>query len=172
MVQGIGITGIVRFVSLIENPAKEDSVAIDITMEDLIRLNEVPKLKFMPPGKDGKRIALSTVYRWTMGGTGGVKLETLKVGGTLCTSVEALQRFFNGLSKSDNTRFEEASSRSRQFEANEEMLNKAIYGPSGKPGKMDAEMKAAMKDPKLSHLSPEHRRRHLEADRRLRDAGF
>jgi hypothetical protein len=73
-------------------------MGIDITLEDLIRLSEVPKLKCMPPGKNGKRIALTTVYRWALGGTGGVKLETLKVGGTLCTTVEALQRFFVALS--------------------------------------------------------------------------
>jgi hypothetical protein len=144
-------------------------MAIDITMEDLIRLSEVPKLKFMPPGKDGKRIALSTIYRWTMGGTGGLKLETLKVGGTLCTSVEALQRFFDALSRNGQPTHEESSVSLAHTEKNHEEM---IYDKGGKPPKMDAEMKAAMKDPKVAHMSPERRRRVLEAERRLREAGI
>jgi hypothetical protein len=59
--------------------AKVLRMGIDITLEDLIRLSDVPKLKCMPPGKDGKRISLATIYRWALGGTGGIKLETLKV---------------------------------------------------------------------------------------------
>jgi hypothetical protein len=141
-------------------------MGIDITLENLIRLSEVPKLPFMPPTKDGKKIALATIYRWAMGGTGGVKLETLKVGGTLCTSVEALQRFFDALSGEDKTRPSPEQLERDRF------LNEAIYGKGGRPGKMDAEMKAAMKDPKLSHLSPARRRRCLEAERRLKEAGF
>jgi hypothetical protein len=33
------------------------------------------------------------LYRWAKRGLRGVKLETIRVGGTLCTSLEALQRF-------------------------------------------------------------------------------
>ncbi|MCY2953778.1 MAG: DUF1580 domain-containing protein [Planctomycetota bacterium] len=39
-------------------------------------------------------MAFSTVWRWSMRGSGGVKLETLRIGRTLCTSEEALKRFF------------------------------------------------------------------------------
>ena len=74
-------------------------MAIDIRDEELVRLNDVPKLKNFPLGRNGKRIHLATLYRWALGGTGGVRLETLKVGGTTCTSVEALQRFFDELTR-------------------------------------------------------------------------
>lgn len=72
-------------------------MSIDIQNEELVRLSDVPKLKFMPPSKSGKRTHIATLYRWALGGTGGVRLETLKVGGCVCTSVEALQRFFDAL---------------------------------------------------------------------------
>lgn len=39
----------------------------------------------------GKHVA--TVYRWSTTGVRGVVLETLQVGGTRCTTREALQRF-------------------------------------------------------------------------------
>ena len=44
-----------------------------------------------PPG-------LRTLYRWSAKGIRGVRLETIRVGGSLCTSVQALQRFFDRLS--------------------------------------------------------------------------
>jgi hypothetical protein len=143
-------------------------MGIDITLENLIRLSEVPKLPFMPLTKNGKPIALSTVYRWVLGGTGGVKLESLKVGGTLCTSVEALQRFFDALSGSGR----DDQPTEARHQASNRFLDQPIYGGDGKPGKMDAEMKAAMKDPKLAHLPPHRRRSILEAERRLREAGI
>ena len=74
-------------------------MAIDIRSEQLVRLQDVPKLKFLPPGRSGKRISIATLYRWALGGTGGVTLEVIKIGGTACTSVEALQRFFDELTR-------------------------------------------------------------------------
>ena len=41
---------------------------------------------------------LATLYRWATHGCRGVRLETIQIGGTKCTSQEALQRFFNRLS--------------------------------------------------------------------------
>jgi hypothetical protein len=70
-------------------------MSIDIRTEDLIPLNDVPKLKSMPRGRQGKPIHYSTIYRWALRGTKGVKLETLRVGGRICTSLPALQRFFD-----------------------------------------------------------------------------
>ncbi len=40
-------------------------------------------------------VRTSTLYRWSSEGLRGVKLETIQIGGTRCTSVEALQRFFD-----------------------------------------------------------------------------
>jgi hypothetical protein len=64
---------------------------IDLNKEQLIRLSEVPKI--LPKRQDGKRVHISAIYRWAQRGVKGVRLETLKIGGTTYTSREALQRF-------------------------------------------------------------------------------
>jgi hypothetical protein len=38
---------------------------------------------------------VATLYRWAQTGIRGIRLETIMVGGTRCTSTEALQRFFD-----------------------------------------------------------------------------
>jgi hypothetical protein len=52
----------------------------------------------VPLGRNGKKLHPATAFRWAQHGLRGVKLETIRVGGTTCTSVEALQRFFDHLS--------------------------------------------------------------------------
>lgn len=54
--------------------------------------------KALPP-RNGKRVHISTLYRWTTRGVRGVRLETLPLGGTLATSREALERFFAELAR-------------------------------------------------------------------------
>ena len=49
--------------------------------------------KRIPP-INGKRPHLSTLYRWFDRGIAGVHLECLRVGRKLCTTQEALDRFF------------------------------------------------------------------------------
>jgi hypothetical protein len=62
-------------------------------------LSDTPK--HVPVRRNGKRLHIATAFRWAKDGVRGVKLETIRVGGTLCTSVEALQRFFEKLSATD-----------------------------------------------------------------------
>ncbi len=50
-----------------------------------------------PRRRKGKKPNIATVYRWMTVGCKGVILESLQVGGTRCTSREALQRFFDAL---------------------------------------------------------------------------
>jgi hypothetical protein len=64
---------------------------IDLNNEKLMRLVDVPKA--LPRRRTGKRLHISAVYRWAQRGIRGVKLETIKIGGTTYTSREALQRF-------------------------------------------------------------------------------
>ena len=71
---------------------------IDPTTEQLIRLADVPKLKWLPTRRGGKRLHLSTVYRWEQQGLRGVRLEIVQAGGTRCTTEAALLRFFDSLS--------------------------------------------------------------------------
>lgn len=70
-------------------------VNIDIRNEQLISLSEAPAV--LPRVRRGRKLHPSTLYRWANEGRRGVKLEAMQVGGTLCTSVEALQRFFLAL---------------------------------------------------------------------------
>ena len=147
-------------------------MGIDINYEELLRLADVPKLKFMPPSKNGKRIHLATVYRWAMGGTGGVKLETLKVDGSLCTSTEALQRFFNALSSNKNYTGSTACSSHATTHDLDARMDRLIYGERGKPRPIDSQTAKAMEDARLAQMSRRHRRRYLEAERQLREAGL
>jgi hypothetical protein len=69
---------------------------IDIGNEELIPIRQVPSK--LPARANGKQVHVTTVYRWINNGVRGVKLESLKVGGTTYTSAEALQRFAEALS--------------------------------------------------------------------------
>ena len=50
-----------------------------------------------PLRREGRKTHVSTLHRWATVGCRGCVLETIQVGGTRCTSLEALQRFFEAL---------------------------------------------------------------------------
>ena len=66
-------------------------IMIDLAVEHVVSLTEAAT--HLPRRRTGKRPHVATLYRWAARGMRGVKLETIRVGGTLCTSLEALQRF-------------------------------------------------------------------------------
>lgn len=70
-------------------------MAIDPHTETLFSLTEAARL--LPKRRGGKRPHLSCIYRWTTRGCKGVILESIQIGGTRCTSREALGRFFERL---------------------------------------------------------------------------
>lgn len=70
---------------------------IDISTEHLISIREVPCR--LPPRPNGKRVHISAVYRWILRGVHGVRLESIRIGGTTYTSTEALQRFADQLGR-------------------------------------------------------------------------
>ncbi|MGD9720564.1 MAG: DUF1580 domain-containing protein [Pirellulales bacterium] len=70
---------------------------IDPKIERLITLRQACKM--LPKRRRGKSVHISCIYRWTLNGVRGVILESLQVGGTRCTSREALHRFFERLSE-------------------------------------------------------------------------
>ncbi len=72
---------------------------IDPNTETLIRLADAAKS--LPCRRAGKKPHVSCVYRWTTSGCRGVVLEAIQVGGTRCTSKEALARFFRRLTRGD-----------------------------------------------------------------------
>ena len=67
---------------------------IDLSSEELIPIKMVPSLPCMPKRRLGRRLSLTTVWRWAMHGRDGAKLETVKVGAQRCTTIAALDRFF------------------------------------------------------------------------------
>ncbi|MBN2562331.1 MAG: DUF1580 domain-containing protein [Phycisphaerae bacterium] len=69
---------------------------IDIGAETLIPIREVPR--HLPPRPNGKRVHMSACYRWIKRGVRGVRLDSIKIGGSTYTSTEALQRFADHLS--------------------------------------------------------------------------
>ena len=85
---------------------------IDIRDENCCRLTEAAK--FLPRGRSGKRVHVATLYRWSQRGIKGVKLETIRIGGTTYTSTEALQRFAERCSGSDTRREKQTPHRRRR----------------------------------------------------------
>jgi len=63
--------------------------------EDVSPLGQAAK--WVPRVRAGRPVAPSTLWRWATAGLNGVRLETIKIGGTTCTSREALRRFFAAL---------------------------------------------------------------------------
>jgi Protein of unknown function (DUF1580) len=70
---------------------------IDTTVEAPIPLAQAAD--DLPERRRGRKTHVSTLFRWSTAGCRGVVLETIQVGGTRCTSREALQRFFERLSQ-------------------------------------------------------------------------
>ena len=70
-------------------------MSIDIATEEVETLTEL--CKSLPKRRGGKRPNLCTAYRWTNEGVRGVRLDFIMVGGTRCSSRQALQRFFDAL---------------------------------------------------------------------------
>jgi hypothetical protein len=77
---------------------------IDITRETVFPLALASDRVRVPPRRHGRKPAAATWFRWAKDGFRGVVLETLQVGGTKCTSVEAVQRFFDRLTAEDAAR--------------------------------------------------------------------
>lgn len=73
-------------------------MAIDIKYEVLLSLSDAAKTL---PCIDGKRVHVSTLWRWCKRGLKGVRLEYVRVGFRICTSSDALSRFINELAAAD-----------------------------------------------------------------------
>ncbi len=72
---------------------------IDPLDDELVPLVEVARS--LPRLRNGRPVHVATVWRWAKRGLGGVKLETIKIGGTTCTSKAALRRFFSQRSRGE-----------------------------------------------------------------------
>ena len=63
----------------------------DLLRETTITMSEAARR--LPIRRRGKPLHVNTLHRWAHKGCRGVVLETVMIGGTRCTSVEALRRF-------------------------------------------------------------------------------
>ncbi len=70
---------------------------IESSQESLLSFAEVTRV--VPPRRGGKRLHIATVYRWARHGCRGVRLETIQIGGSSFTSREALERFYQALTR-------------------------------------------------------------------------
>ena len=95
---------------------------IDANTETLISLSQAAKL--LPSRRAGKRPHVSCLYRWTTAGCKGVILESIQVGGTRCTSREALARFFDALTYADDPRHDRRPDRRQRAAAAERELQR------------------------------------------------
>jgi hypothetical protein len=101
---------------------------IDISLEDTFSLTEAAKR--LPCRRRGVRPNVATLYRWAQIGCRGIRLETICVGATRCTSMEALQRFFDALTaQAEHHTVPQAprmtATRRKQIEAAEQRLARA-----------------------------------------------
>ena len=70
---------------------------IDVQKEELLRLHDVRRLQWFK-GRNGGRVDIGTLRRWAAKGVRGVVLESVRIGTTTYTSVEAAIRFIQRLS--------------------------------------------------------------------------
>jgi hypothetical protein len=68
---------------------------IDPLNENVISLSAAARL--LPRLRNNKPVNPSTVWRWSVHGVKGKRLETVKVGGVTATSVEAVRRFLRAI---------------------------------------------------------------------------
>jgi hypothetical protein len=82
-------------------PNRSGDQALSITLAEEIQ-PIVRAAKWLPARRGDRPTHASCLFRWAKHGLRGVRLETLRVGGTLCTSREALERFFARLAEKGN----------------------------------------------------------------------
>ncbi len=112
-------------------------MTIELKSETLLSVADVPRCLPSRPG--GRRVHVSAVYRWIHRGVRCVRLEAVRVGGTMYTSEEALERFARRLSQSSTSALPEEQdppSRDRRLETVTRRLD-ALLGPSVRTDRQD-----------------------------------
>ncbi len=73
-------------------------MTIEIENEIILSLGDAAR---RVPACGGKSPNVSTLWRWCRRGIRGTRLEYIRVGRRICTSQEALARFFEALAEAD-----------------------------------------------------------------------
>lgn len=74
-------------------------MSIDPKQEPLLSLAKAAELPWLPRRRNNKPPTAGTLIRWATEGFEGVRLESVKLPGTICTSEAALLRFLSRLSE-------------------------------------------------------------------------
>ena len=85
---------------------------IDPFADDIVKLSEAPGI--LPRGAKGRKVHVSTIWRWSSRGIRGIKLATVRVGGMIFTSREALRNFFDQLNNSETLELDKPVRRRRR----------------------------------------------------------
>jgi hypothetical protein len=67
---------------------------VESESSDLLPLSSVPNLKWLPRRRRGAKLSYTCLWRWATRGVAGVVLQTVRVGGTPCTTESDLRQFF------------------------------------------------------------------------------
>ena len=97
---------------------------IDPTTETLVSMADAARP--LPRRRGGKKPHVSCLYRWTTHGCKGVILESIQVGGTRCTSKEALGRFFKALTNANLPTAQQPSTSRQRAGAERELERQGI----------------------------------------------
>jgi hypothetical protein len=81
-------------------------MGFDPTAEKPITLAEAAELEFLT--RHGKQPSWQTLLRWCQSGVRGQKLEWVRIGGSICTSLPAILRFIEKISAESSKRKEGA----------------------------------------------------------------
>ncbi|HEX8520915.1 MAG TPA: DUF1580 domain-containing protein [Tepidisphaeraceae bacterium] len=107
---------------------------IDLAHEELVPFRDVPNL--LPRLRRGRKPHVGSIYRWSDRGLKGVKLEYLQVAGMRCTSVQALQRFFERLTHPNRPALTRSfAKRQREIKGATEEVKRLLYGTGRRRGK-------------------------------------
>jgi len=69
--------------------------------EALLSLAQATRLAWLPRRRYGRKLNISTLWRWAQTGVRGVRLHVVRLGGTLCLHESDLRAFIEQLSRND-----------------------------------------------------------------------
>lgn len=107
---------------------------IDHAKEALVPLCKAAKLLPSSRTPDGQHVA--TLHRWARKGVRGARLEVIRLGGTTCTSHEALARFFAAQSSEDGG-YPASAPQNRSARTQEILREGGLTEPPRDPRKRD-----------------------------------
>jgi Protein of unknown function (DUF1580) len=99
---------------------------IDVQNEQVLSLTAAARE--VPNRDSGRGVNVSTIWRWALKGSRGVRLETAMIGGIRMTSREALVRFYErttAVANGDSSPAAASKQRQRQIEQAERELAQA-----------------------------------------------